>query len=368
MARIARQVHKTFGGLGSSDNFSIFGSEVAGTPIKTKDLATIQSLPAWDDGFQEALYPTNKAILLEDLNSAFLEPSEQIAYIFQEGIPEWQTAAVYNVDSVVKGAYGGASQGQWFKSLQDANTGNAPPAGATNAYWEWINPPIPAVPNVGNALKSKLSVAATSTVIVQVTADLLSVQGIVLSAVNKSANISTSGAGGLDTGSVASSTWYAVHIISNADGSSSAALFSLSATAPTLPGGYTLFRRVGYARTNGSALIVQFKSIGDWIYWADAVAFVFATPTGDTAFTTCIAPSSQLGTFAMRMDGGAGTITWKPTGGSMPAYEIMESNNPGTTPVPNASVGQLQVSAAQHATIVTGRNWTLTCLGYYDPV
>lgn len=60
-----------------------------------------------------------------------------------------------------------------------------------------------------------------------------------------------SGANGLDTGSLAGSTWYALYVISN--GSTTAALMSTSATAPTLPAGYTYFTRVGWTRTDATA-------------------------------------------------------------------------------------------------------------------
>lgn len=67
-------------------------------------------------------------------------------------------------------------------------------------------------------------------------------------------DIGVSGANGLDTGSEASDTWYAVHLIADKFGTSPVAgLFSLSATAPTLPTGYNIFRRVGWVRNNASS-------------------------------------------------------------------------------------------------------------------
>jgi hypothetical protein len=57
-------------------------------------------------------------------------------------------------------------------------------------------------------------------------------------------------ANGLDTGSLAASTWYSVWVIYN--GSITAGLLSLSATAPTMPGGYTHKARVGWIRTDSS--------------------------------------------------------------------------------------------------------------------
>lgn len=55
----------------------------------------------------------------------------------------------------------------------------------------------------------------------------------------------------LDTGSITASTWYAVHIAYN--GTTALGILSLSATAPTLPTGYTFFTRVGWIRTDATA-------------------------------------------------------------------------------------------------------------------
>ncbi len=70
--------------------------------------------------------------------------------------------------------------------------------------------------------------------------------------VNVSAALNTSGANGLDTGSPAASTWYNVFVIYDPTSASTAALLSLSATAPALPSGYTFFARVGAVRTDSS--------------------------------------------------------------------------------------------------------------------
>lgn len=60
-----------------------------------------------------------------------------------------------------------------------------------------------------------------------------------------------SGAGGLDTGTVAASTLYFVHIIASIYNMTYAPtlMYSLSATAPTMPLGYEVFRCLGTIRT-----------------------------------------------------------------------------------------------------------------------
>jgi len=86
----------------------------------------------------------------------------------------------------------------------------------------------------------------------------------ITNASNRVANITSSGAGGLDTGSEAASTWYAVFIIADSAGVNvEAAMLSLSDTAPTMPSGYNIFRRVGWIRNNGSSDIINFFSNGN---------------------------------------------------------------------------------------------------------
>jgi len=64
-------------------------------------------------------------------------------------------------------------------------------------------------------------------------------------------NSAATGANGLDTGTLAASTWYSQWVIWN--GTTVAGLLSLSATAPTMPSGYTHKARVGWIRTDGTA-------------------------------------------------------------------------------------------------------------------
>lgn len=76
------------------------------------------------------------------------------------------------------------------------------------------------------------------------------------STVSVTADMTVSGANGLDTGSEASGTWYNIWLIYN--GTTVAALLSTSATAPTLPSGYTYRALVGAVRNDGSSNFVRF--------------------------------------------------------------------------------------------------------------
>lgn len=67
--------------------------------------------------------------------------------------------------------------------------------------------------------------------------------------------------GGLDSGSLAASTWYYVHAVSN--GTAPGAIISLSRTAPGLPSGYTEFAPISCIYLDGSKNIRGFLQNGD---------------------------------------------------------------------------------------------------------
>jgi hypothetical protein len=78
------------------------------------------------------------------------------------------------------------------------------------------------------------------------------------------ANIAVAGAGGLDTGAEAASTWYAVFVIADSTGVLPVnSLLSLPGNTPTLlPAGYDIWRRVGYVRNNPSSDFREFVTYG----------------------------------------------------------------------------------------------------------
>src|SRR3990172_3696706 len=138
MPKILRKTLSQFGSSGAASNFGQFGSKEAGTPQTTKDPDVTQQLSAWASGWQAAVGSGDKAAYLEDMNGWCFVHSYMTAYLYQMGIREWDSGTTYYLNSVVQD---GAGNGQWFKSLQDNNIGNVPPAGASNAFWRWVNPP-----------------------------------------------------------------------------------------------------------------------------------------------------------------------------------------------------------------------------------
>jgi len=80
--------------------------------------------------------------------------------------------------------------------------------------------------------------------------------------------VSGSSNGGLDTGTIAASTWYHAHLIKNESSGAVDVLVSLSASAPTLPSGFTLFRRIGSMKTDSSSHWAAFAQNGDEFLWS----------------------------------------------------------------------------------------------------
>ena len=98
-----------------------------------------------------------------------------------------------------------------------------------------------------------------------------------------------SGNGGLDTGTIANATWYHVWLIKRPDTGVVDVLVSTSASSPTMPANYTLKRRIGSMKTDGSAQWVKFAQDGDYFRWAASVLDVDVTNPGNSAATRTLA-------------------------------------------------------------------------------
>ena len=120
MAKIVRAFQKIFcGDVSGTNNVSQFGSLKAGTPVYSPDPDTIQALAAFKQGWAQALVD-NGAPTLQDWNALEYLITRQLAYVFQAGIAEWNTATTYYAGSLVTNG-----AGVIYRSLADDNTGNA---------------------------------------------------------------------------------------------------------------------------------------------------------------------------------------------------------------------------------------------------
>jgi hypothetical protein len=127
MAKIPRKTAFPFGANASAAAKGIqqFGSSVGGTPNYTKDLSQIQTLAAWQGGWDPAL--VGGLPLQEDMNAVDFVHSQQIAYLLQQGIPEYDAATTYFTNGFC------SHNGVIYISLADNNMGNTP--GSAPSWW-----------------------------------------------------------------------------------------------------------------------------------------------------------------------------------------------------------------------------------------
>lgn len=121
MAKIVRKQQKIFGSnlTAAAGGIAEFGSLAAGAKVFTVDPAVIQSLSNYLDGWSGAIVGSNSPAL-EDFNAIDFLYAYQLAYIFQEGIAEWETGTTYFTGSLAQDG-----TGVIFRSIADNNQGNA---------------------------------------------------------------------------------------------------------------------------------------------------------------------------------------------------------------------------------------------------
>lgn len=139
--------------------------------------------------------------------------------------------------------------------------------------------------NSGRGAYSNLVIIRPTVATVDVDADSLTLSTATATfdalAVDETCTISSSGANGLDTGSEASDTFYSVWAIYN--GTVVDCLLSLSATAPTMPSGYTFKMRVGWVYNDSGSDIEDFFQYGNRYSNVDSTVDNFvANGTADT--------------------------------------------------------------------------------------
>lgn len=125
MTNLQRITGKTFGetasATGEDPEIGQFGSAKAGTYIGTTDVATIQSLPAWSNGFIDSVTPDTQFPPLPEVTGAMKVLSYQENYLLQKGIAEWDSGTTYYAGDFCKGV----GEGRLFYSKIDNNTNNA---------------------------------------------------------------------------------------------------------------------------------------------------------------------------------------------------------------------------------------------------
>lgn len=81
-------------------------------------------------------------------------------------------------------------------------------------------------------------------------------------------------AGGIDTGSIAADTTYAIWLIKRTATNVVDVLFSTSFTAPTMPTNYDKKRLIGFANTDSASNWLEYAQKGDYFYHGDATSLL----------------------------------------------------------------------------------------------
>ena len=182
---------------------------------------------------------------------------------------------------------------------------------------------------------------------------------------NYHANVATvcalniSGAGGLDTGSEAASTWYILYAISNGSTMSIVAASSATSinTGPIMPSGYTKWRPIAMVRNDDSSNVRPILKQGKWVsFWSDQTAILGSVdpPSTDTAVDVSgqVPPSAvtqKYNCFVRRGSSGLAIFDVRPSG-------MIVSNNQGQQ---DDSVAIVIQAATPATNIDTSEQFTL---------
>lgn len=205
-----------------------------------------------------------------------------ILHLFQKGISEWDAASNYYFTASGVRSYVQGGDGQIYVAVQDS-IGQNPTTDTTDTYWKlaFIDTTSLAAssPVIGGTRNLKASVtAATATTAFTADEVLVGVSltgtRYKLSAFNKSINLGTVGAGGMDTGLAPVSGYVAIYAIYNPLTGVSA-LLATNATAAAqpevyggvnMPAGYTASSLISIWRTDASRLFTVGYQIERRVY------------------------------------------------------------------------------------------------------
>lgn len=121
MSKLLRYTQKIFGSSASNNQISEFGSLQAGSPQRysgsTITPTIVQTLSNYLQGWFGAVEGLNSPAI-EDMNAVCFLYAYQLAYLFQQGVAEYDASTTYYTGSLA------SSDGVVFVSRQDNNTGN----------------------------------------------------------------------------------------------------------------------------------------------------------------------------------------------------------------------------------------------------
>lgn len=174
MAKLPRETQLVFASTPGFDQVTQVGSTFNGSPVYTTSIATIQSLANYLAGWYECA-PNNPSTgspsfpIIQDMNALMYLITYQLAYLMQEGVPEWDSGTTYYIGSRVNDG-----NGNLYTSIANTNLNNA----VTNSTY-WLPPGAMASNSLSTALTipsgynwnvSFLTIATSTTVTIAGTA------------------------------------------------------------------------------------------------------------------------------------------------------------------------------------------------------
>jgi len=192
------------------------------------------------------------------------------------------------------------------------------------------------------------------------------------SGLSLSMSMSSNGANGLDTGSPASgtSTFYNTFLIFNPTTGVTAGLISLSATAPTLPAGYTYFVRTGSVVVNASGYLYRTIQFGDKVtYIIDGtILSVYRPLANGTIASTSYSTSLFAPTTAKSIDI-VYTVTGAGGGAAVGFNRTSSADSLNQLSYQNVSSTQLSVSVpllVQYVTLYSSSTTLFSVTGWSE--
>lgn len=246
--------------------------------------------------------PDYKPVPRDGTNGLFHDITEATGIMQKQGVADWTVdAQPYQINALVR------HNDVVWRSLVATN--NVEPV--EGASWTSIENSGSAIIGSSRNLVGAYATAATATY----TADELVMKNsagaaYVATGVSFTVDIETSGVNGRDDFTEAPSTFYYVHAIYN--GTNTNGLISTSATAPTLPSGYTYSALIGVIRNDSSSDFISFLQNDRKI--SISPQNVFTGVTGVSSFTS-VSVSSHVPPIAKSCDGWFGHASTNVTSG-----------------------------------------------------
>ena len=124
MSKISRTTQELFGASGNVGQYGFGGAAAGSTATVTASsasVATLMGTVAWEEGWADATLGASKFPAIEDMNAWGYAITSQLAYLFQQGIAEYDSGTTYYDNSLVTSP----GTALVYVSQSNGNVGNA---------------------------------------------------------------------------------------------------------------------------------------------------------------------------------------------------------------------------------------------------